>query len=62
MGLEWENHRISGTIRTTYYSEYNAEDLKNRMLAPLDDLPDDIYKNNIQISELKVLNTCDNKI
>ena len=58
MGLDRENNRISGTIRTTYYSEDNAEDLKNKMLAPLDDLPDDIYKNNIQISELNALNAC----
>ena len=42
MGLDRENNRISGTIRTTYYSEDNAEDLKNKMLAPFDDLPDDI--------------------
>ncbi|OQA50823.1 MAG: hypothetical protein BWY47_00245 [Bacteroidetes bacterium ADurb.Bin302] len=58
MGLERENNRISGTLRTTYYSEDNAEDLKKKMLAPLDDLPDDIYKNNIQISELNALNAC----
>ena len=58
MGLERENSRISGTLRTTYYSQDNAEDLKNKMLAPLDDLPDDIYKNNIQISELNALNAC----
>jgi hypothetical protein len=58
MGLERENSQISGTIRTTYYSEENAAELMNKRLAPLDDLPDDIYKNNIQISELNALNAC----
>jgi hypothetical protein len=58
MGLERENNKLSGTIRTTYYSKENAEVLKNKRLAPFDDLPDDIYKNNIQISELNSLNAC----
>jgi len=58
MGLERENDQISGIVRTTYFSKENAEQLKNRKLAPVDDLPDDIYKNNIQISELNALNAC----
>jgi len=58
MGLERQNNLISGTIRTTYYSEENAETLRNKRLAPFDDLPQDIYKNNIQIAELNALNAC----
>lgn len=58
MGLERENSLISGTIRTTYYSVEDAEQLLSKRLAPLDDLPDDIYKNNIQIAELNALNAC----
>ncbi|RIH63438.1 ThiF family adenylyltransferase [Mariniphaga sediminis] len=58
MGLERENDKISGTVRTTFYSKENSEELIDKRLAPLDDLPDDIYKNNIQISELNALNAC----
>lgn len=58
IGLERENLKLSGTIRTTYYSKENATELLKKQLAPFDDIPDDIYKNNIQISELNALNAC----
>ena len=58
MGLERESDLISGTIRTTYFGKENSEQLISKRLAPLDDLPDDIYKNNIQIAELNALNAC----
>lgn len=58
MGLERENSKLSGTIRTTYYSQENAKELKEKRLSPLDNLPDDIYKSNIQVSELNALNAC----
>jgi hypothetical protein len=58
MGLERDNGPISGTLRTTYFSVESSKDIMDRKLAPLSDLPDDIYKNNIQISELNALNAC----
>lgn len=58
MGLEREKGPISGTLRTTYYSRDETEDRINKRLAPMTDLPDDVYKNNIQISELNALNAC----
>jgi len=56
MGLKRKNGPISGMIRTTYYSEQQAQQVKDKGLAPLADQPDDVYKTNIQISELNALN------
>lgn len=58
MGLDRQDELLSGTIRTTYYSSEDAPNLVSRRLSPLDDIPNDIYKNNIQISELNALNAC----
>jgi len=58
MGLDRDKGPISGTLRTTYFSVESSKDLLAKKLAPLTDLPDDIYKNNIQISELNALNAC----
>ncbi len=58
MGLGREKLKLSGTLRTTLFTEENATDMLSKRLAPLDDIPDDIYKNNIQISELNALNAC----
>lgn len=58
MGLDRERGAISGTIRTTYYPPECAPDLIGRKLAPMTDIPDDVYRNNIQISELNALNAC----
>ena len=58
MGLDKDTGLISGTLRTTYYSEENARDLIDKNLAPFSNIPDDVYKSNIQISELNALNAC----
>lgn len=58
MGLDRDKGPISGTLRTTYFSAESSKDLIAKKLAPLTDLLDDIYKNNIQISELNALNAC----
>lgn len=58
MGLDRDMGSISGTLRTTSFSKESAQELVNKRLAPLSDIPDDVYKNNIQISELNALNAC----
>lgn len=56
MGLSRKNGPISGMMRATYYSAEQAQHVRNMALAPLADQPDDVYKTNIQISELNALN------
>ncbi|MDF0584749.1 ThiF family adenylyltransferase [Bradyrhizobium yuanmingense] len=56
MGLSRKNGPISGMMRATYYSQQDAQQVKDMGLAPLADQPDDVYKTNIQISELNALN------
>ncbi|MBR1225233.1 ThiF family adenylyltransferase [Bradyrhizobium sp. AUGA SZCCT0176] len=56
MGLSRRNGPISGMMRATYYSDQQAQQVRDMALAPLADKPDDVYKTNIQISELNALN------
>jgi hypothetical protein len=62
MGLDRDKGQnkgpISGILRTTYFSSETAHDILARRLVPMSDLPDEIYKNNIQLSELNALNAC----
>ena len=58
MGLNRRRGPINGLLRTTYYSAEHGEEVKEKDLAPLSDDPDDIYRTNIQISELNALNAC----
>jgi len=58
MGLEKRNGPIGGTVRTTYFNNESAQELLEKELVPLTDLPDDVYRNNIQIAELNALNAC----
>lgn len=58
MGLDRVSGPISGILRTTSFSPEYAQELLNKRLAPLTDIPDDIYKSNIQISELNAMNAC----
>ena len=58
MGLNRKRGPISGLIRTTYYSAEHGQEVREKDLAPLTDDPDDIYRTNIQISELNALNAC----
>lgn len=58
MGLDRKRGPINGMIRTTYYSAENAEAVRSKGLAEMSDLPDDIYRNNIQIGEINALNAC----
>lgn len=56
MGLNRTGGSIGGMLRTTYYPAEHAQKIANRKLAPMADYPDDIYRANIQISELNALN------
>lgn len=58
MGLSRKRGPLSGLLRTTYFSADRAYELRARGLADLADAPDDIYRTNIQISELNALNAC----
>jgi len=58
MGLNVKKGMLNGMLRATYYSEEHAQEVSNKGLAALVDTPDDVYKANIQISELNALNAC----
>lgn len=58
MGLNRESGPINGMIRATFYDPEKAKDVLAKQFAPLTDAPDDVYQNNIQISELNALNAC----
>jgi hypothetical protein len=58
MGLDRKRGPINGMIRATYYSPENAQTVRNKGLAEMSDQPDDIYRTNIQISEINALNAC----
>lgn len=58
MGLKRKNGLLNGMLRTTYYSVADSQIEREKGLASLADSPNDIYKTNIQISELNALNAC----
>ena len=58
MGLNRKRGPINGLLRTTCYSAEHGQQVREKDLAPLSDDPDDIYRTNIQISELNALNAC----
>jgi hypothetical protein len=58
MGLDRKRGPINGTLRATYYSAEHGQKARNKGLADMSDQPDDIYRTNIQISEINALNAC----
>lgn len=58
MGLNKNKGAIDGMNRTTFYPVETAHEMIQKGLAPLHDDVDDIYKTNIQLSELNALNAC----
>jgi hypothetical protein len=58
MGLDRKRGPINGMMRATYYSAEDAAALRAKGLAEMSDLPDDIYRTNIQIGEINALNAC----
>jgi len=58
MGLKRKADSLNGMVRTTYFSAEDSEALRDGGLVELTDRPDDLYHDNIQISELNALNAC----
>lgn len=58
MGLDKDTGLISGMLRTTYFSIEKNQNVLSKNLVPFENIPDDVYKTNIQISELNALNAC----
>lgn len=57
LGLNRKHGPIGGMTRVSYYSD--DQDTGTRVdIAPLTDHPNDIYRVNVQISELNALNAC----
>lgn len=58
MGLNRKNGSLNGMLRTTYYSAEHGQKVRDKGLAELADSPEDLYRTNVQISELNALNAC----
>jgi len=58
MGLKRGPNGLNGMLRTTYFSQGDGTRVRDSGLVELVDRPDDIYHDNIQISELNALNAC----
>jgi hypothetical protein len=58
VGLDRKRGSINGMVRATYYPAEDAEKVRGRGLAEMSDQPDDVYRTNIQISEINALNAC----
>jgi ThiF family len=58
MGLDRKRGPVNGMVRATYYSVEHAQSVRDKRLAEMSDVPDDIYRTNIQISEINALNAC----
>lgn len=58
MGLDRKRGPVNGMIRVTCYLNENAQAVRDKGLADMSDQPDDIYRTNIQISEINALNAC----
>ena len=56
MGLNRKRGPLSGMLRATYYSADQGQQVREKGLAELQDSPDDLYRLNIQTSELNALN------
>ncbi len=58
MGLDRKRGPLNGMVRVAYYSVENAQKVREKGLAEMSDQQDDIYRTNIQISEVNALNAC----
>lgn len=58
MGLDRKRGSLSGMLRATYYSAGDSAGVRAMGLAEMADDPENLYKTNIQISELNALNAC----
>lgn len=58
MGLKRKDDGLKGAVRMTYYSAEHGQKVRDQQLAPETDGQNDLYRTNIQISELNALNAC----
>jgi len=58
MGLDRKRGPVNGMLRSTHYSAEHGQKVRDKGLAEMSDQPDDIYRTNIQISEINALNAC----
>ena len=58
MGLSRKKGPLSGMLRTTYYSAEDGKKVREMGLAEVTEDRDNLYRTNIQISELNALNAC----
>jgi hypothetical protein len=58
MGLNRLKSTLTGTLRVTHYPPDRATSIRDMQLAEMVDDPDDLYRKNVQISELNALNAC----
>lgn len=56
MGLKRKNETLSGMMRTTYFPAEQAPKVRSKSWVNEGEDPDNLYKTNIQISELNALN------
>ena len=56
MGLSRKNEKLKGMLRMTHYPAEHGQKVRAKRLAAEEDGPNDIYRSNIQISELNALN------
>ena len=58
MGLNRTRGPLNGMLRATYFSGEHGQKILDKGLVPLVDSPNELYRTNIQISELNALNAC----
>lgn len=58
MGLNRKEGPLAGTLRATYFPADKAAAVRDMQLAELTDHPDDVYRAQVQISELNAMNAC----
>lgn len=58
MGLNRKKDMLNGMLRATCYSAEHARKIRDKGLAELKDTENDLYRTNVQISELNALNAC----
>lgn len=58
MGLNRKEGPLAGTLRATYFPPDKAAQVRDMQLAELADHPDDVYRAQVQISELNAMNAC----
>ncbi|MCK1301964.1 ThiF family adenylyltransferase [Bradyrhizobium sp. 24] len=58
MGLNRKEGPLAGALRATYFPADKAAAVRDMQLAELADHPDDVYRAQVQISELNAMNAC----